>query len=292
MSLVTQSYAAGIDKTVNAMREAAPLVHCMTNTVVQNVTANVLLAAGQAPAMVDHPGEAATFAQIASGVLINTGTVAPHQVESMPLAAEAAVKAGVPWVLDPVAIGALEVRTSLAHRLLELAPTAIRGNASEISALAGLGAGGRGVDATDSVDDALPAAASLAERTGAVVAVSGKRDLIVWDREGDIRALWLESGHDLMPRVIGTGCALGATMAGYVSIAPALESLFSDATFAPVDAKALAVLSAHAHVGAAGQLAGERASRPGSFAVAWIDALDELSGADIAASVRVTEASA
>lgn len=148
------------------------------------------------------------------------------------------------------------------------------------------------MDATDSVDDALPAAASLAERTGAVVAVSGKRDLIVWDRDGEIRALWLESGHDLMPRVIGTGCALGATMAGYASIAPALESLFSDATFAPVDAKALAVLSAHAHFGAAGQLAGERAGHPGSFAVAWIDALDELSGADIAARVRVTEASA
>ncbi len=62
----------------------------------------------------------------------------------MRAAVEHARQAGKPWTLDPVAVGALTVRTAFCHELLALQPAAIRGNASEILALAGMSAGGRG----------------------------------------------------------------------------------------------------------------------------------------------------
>nr|WP_277873005.1 hydroxyethylthiazole kinase [Raineyella fluvialis] len=124
-------------------RAAAPLVHCLTNVVVTNFTANVVLASGGAPAMVDNPQEAAEFAAIASGVLVNVGTPQQHTVEAMRLAAASAHEHGVPWVLDPVAAGGIGWRTGVAIELLEHRPTIVRGNASEILGLLG-GAGGKG----------------------------------------------------------------------------------------------------------------------------------------------------
>ena len=86
-----------------ALRAEAPLVQCLTNIVVANWTANVLLAAGAAPAMVDNAAEASLFAGIAGGVLINTGTPYLETADAMRAAASAATAAGRPWVLDPVA---------------------------------------------------------------------------------------------------------------------------------------------------------------------------------------------
>ena len=121
------------------VRSNGPLVQCITNNVVANFTANALLALGAAPAMVDITGEAGPFASVADGVLINLGTPAAEQREAMREAAARAHRAGTPWVLDPVAIGALPVRTDVAIDLVRSRPPAVRGNASEILALAGAG---------------------------------------------------------------------------------------------------------------------------------------------------------
>ncbi len=116
----------------------------MTNDVVQTFTANVLLAVGASPAMVIDPREAAQFAAIADALLINVGTLTEDRAVAMRAAVEHARQAGKPWTLDPVAVGALTVRTAFCHELLALQPATIRGNASEILALAGMSAGGRG----------------------------------------------------------------------------------------------------------------------------------------------------
>ncbi|MGP9694610.1 hydroxyethylthiazole kinase [Brachybacterium sp. AOP25-B2-12] len=258
-------------------RGTSPLVQCLTNTVVQQVTANALLAAGAAPAMVDHPDEVEAFAAVAQGVLVNLGTVAPHQVTAMPRAAAAARAADVPWVLDPVAVGALPVRTPLAHALVALAPAAVRGNASEILALAGAGAGGRGVDSAEGSEDAVTAARELAARTGGVVAVSGVRDLVVSAE----RATWIAGGDPLLTRVTGTGCALGALTAALLAVARTEE--------VSGDLDHDAVVAAHALVAAAGSRAAIDSAGPGSFAVAWLDALGTLDAADVAAAVDLEE---
>lgn len=288
---------AHLGAQLDQLRSSGPLVHCLTNTVVQNHTANTLLAAGAAPAMVDHPGEAAAFAAAASGVIINVGTVAPHQVESMPIAACAARDAAIPWVLDPVAVGFLPVRTELATTLLTLGPTAIRGNASEISALAGTGTGGRGVDSADSSEDALEPATALVERTGAVVAVSGPRDLIVWREGGEansgtgIRSVFIAGGHPVMQQVVGTGCALGALTAAYLGAARSAPSgsQTADSRTAGAEpaASAFAVATAHAHAKAAGSIAARVSTAPGSFAAAWLDALATLTPEQLAQEITL-----
>ncbi|MEE1621432.1 hydroxyethylthiazole kinase [Zafaria sp. Z1313] len=246
---------AGAPGTVlERLRSATPLVQCLTNAVVTNFTANVLLAAGAAPAMVDVPGEAGDFARIASAVLVNLGTPHREQREAMMEAARAAHEYGTPWVLDPVAVGPLALRTDFAHLLLELNPAVIRGNASEIMALAGSGAGGRGVDSTDAVEAALPAARALSERTGAVVAVSGPVDLVT----GPGGTLHVHGGSELLTRVTGGGCALGALVAACVAS-------HGD----PLQATA----AAHAWYSAAAEDAAATAGGPGTFAPAFLDAL-------------------
>ncbi|MGC0065900.1 hydroxyethylthiazole kinase, partial [Enterobacter asburiae] len=128
-------------RVLHHFRTRSPLTHCMTNDVVQTFTANVLLALGASPAMVIEAEEAEQFAGIADALLINVGTLTSPRAQAMRRAIESAVAAGKPWTLDPVAAGALTFRTRFCHQILALKPAAIRGNASEILALAGMSAG-------------------------------------------------------------------------------------------------------------------------------------------------------
>ncbi len=245
---------AGIVADLARLRERAPLTHCLTNAVVQNVTANALLAVGAAPAMVPAVEEAGLFAQVADALLVNVGTLTAPDADAMRAAVAAAGEAGTPWVLDPVAVGALPLRTALARELAEWRPAIVRGNASEVLALAGAEGGGRGVDSTASADQAVAAASELALRSGAVVAVSGAIDHIT-----DGRALvTVPGGHVLLTRVTGAGCMLGALMAAFCAVSAT-----------PLDA----AVAASAVFAAAAQRAAEHARGPGSFAVALLDEL-------------------
>lgn len=257
---------------LGVLREAPPLTHCITNAVVTGFTANVLLALGAAPAMVDIVDEAGMFAGVASGMLINLGTPTPEQRAASLEAVAGAGESGTPWVLDPVAIGVLPVRTALAHQLVQQRPTAIRGNASEILALAGLSSGGRGVDTTDSTDSAAEAASALARTTGGVVAVSGPIDLVT---DGE-RVVRLANGHELLTRVTGGGCALGAVMAAFLGAARASGH---DALTAVASASLVYTIAA--------ERAAAASAGPGSFAVALLDALAAVGADDIRAGARV-----
>jgi len=183
----------------------SPLVHCMTNDVVQTFTANVLLAIGASPAMVIDPGEASQFAAIADALLINVGTLTVERAEAMRAAAHSATQAGKPWTLDPVAVGALTLRTEFCLELLALQPAAVRGNASEIMALAGMSGGGRGVDTTDTAAAALPAAQALARQLNTVVAVTGEVDYVT---DGQ-RIRMVTGGDPLMTRVAAAAAMPG-----------------------------------------------------------------------------------
>ena len=239
---------------LTALREQAPLTHCLTNIVASGFTANVLLAIGASPAMVIAEQEAGEFAAMAAGVLINVGTVTDSAARAMEAAAAAAAAAGTPWVLDPVAIGALAYRRNIATGLLAHAPTVIRGNASEILTLAGVDGGGKGVDSTARSIDSLAAARALAGWSGAVVAVSGAIDYIT---DGD-EVIEIAGGDAMMTRVTGVGCALGAVMAAFLGAgcAPLRAATAASAVFAR-----------------AGELAIAQARGPGSFAAAFLDEL-------------------
>ncbi|MGE9549626.1 hydroxyethylthiazole kinase [Erwinia amylovora] len=240
--------------SLTLFRHTAPLVHCLTNEVVQTFTANVLLALGASPAMVIEPQEAAEFSAIADGVLINVGTLTAARSEAMLIAVTAANKAGHPWTLDPVAVGALTFRTDFCQRLLEHRPAAIRGNASEIMALARQAVAGRGVDSLHSSAAALEAARLLAQTCGAIVAVTGEVDYVT---DGQ-RLLEIHGGSALMTRVVGTGCALSAVVAGFSAL--------------PGD-RLMHVASACRVMSLAGERAASAAAGPGSFQPLFLDEL-------------------
>lgn len=273
------------------VRTTTPLIQCITNTVVQQFTANVLLAIGASPAMLDHEADSGQFASIASGININFGTASSHQFLAADASIEVANAAGTPWVLDPVSVGGVEYRTSRIRAAAAQHPTAVRGNASEVAALAGMGLGGRGVDATDAVDDVITAASALSATTGGVVAISGEVDAIVLaepgaaprDDAGTATVVRVHGGHGLMPLVIGTGCSLGAVTAAYLAAAKAAGLPITGPTGLE------AVVAAHAHFAAAGLKAGQVAQAPGSFAVAFLDALYSVTDAELAA-VEITAA--
>lgn len=258
--LLSRAHAAHV---LQQFRSRSPLVHCMTNDVVQTFTANVLLALGASPAMVIDAEEAAQFSAIADALLINVGTLTAERANAMLAAIHSANSSSKPWTLDPVAVGALELRSQFCRDILTLRPAAIRGNASEILALAGMSAGGRGVDTTDSAIAALPAAQALARQTQAVVAVTGEVDYIT---DGQ-RTLAVQGGDVLMTRVVGTGCALSAVVAASCAL--------------PGD-RLTSVASACYFMAQAGSLATTASRGPGSFTPAFLDALYALEGGQLA----------
>ena len=239
------------------LRAANPLVHILTNEVVQEITANVLLATGASPAMIVAEQEAGAFAAISGAVLVNVGTLYPARLAAMELAVAAANEACVPWTLDPVAVGALDYRRRFCVELLSHKPTAIRGNASEIMALAGIANGGRGVDTTDAAANAIPAAQTLARETGAIVVVTGEMDYVT---DGH-RIVGIHGGDPLMTKVVGTGCALSAVVAACCALpGDTLEN----------------VASACHWMKQAGERAVARSEGPGSFVPHFLDALWQL----------------
>ncbi len=252
-----------------ALRDRAPLVHAVTNYVTAGFTANVLLAAGASAAMVDNEDEAPLFAGVADAVLINLGTPQPQLREVYLTTASAAAAAGTPWVLDPIAAGGLPWRGALARELLEHRPAAVRGNASEIIGLYrltgldtdGRNGSGRGVDSSDDPADAVDAARGLLAYSTAVSA-SGAIDHIA--HEGGLATV--HGGSVLMTKVTGTGCSLGALVAAYC---------------AAVDDHGVATVAAHTHATVAADIAAETATAPGSFAVAYLDALHAVTPDDI-----------
>ena len=244
-------FTSRVAEAVTAMRKANPVTQCLTNIVVTNFTANVLLAAGASPAMVDNAQESGIFAQVAGGVLVNSGTPYPETAEAMK---QAAGTAAGKWVLDPVAC-TLPWRSQIVRDCLAAShPAIIRGNASEILALHGTGEGARGTDAVDTTEAALPAARELARANECVVAVSGPVDRIT----DGTRVVTVTAGHEWMTLVTGVGCSLGAPIAG-------LAAAQSDRLVAATAATAMMCVAA--------ERAARRTVAPGSFAIALIDEL-------------------
>ena len=246
--------SAQLAHSLQLLRQQAPLVHCMTNDVVQTFTANVLLAMQASPAMVIDPEEAAQFAGFADAVLINVGTLTCDRRDAMLAAVQAAQAAGTPWTLDPVAVGALSLRTAFCQQLLSLQPAAIRGNASEILALAHQAIGGRGVDSLHQADAALSAAQQLARDFKTIVAVTGEVDYVT----DGAQTFSIPGGSPLMTRVVGTGCALSAVVAAFTSL--------------PGD-RLQHVAAACRVMSLTGELAARQVAGPGSFVAAFLDTL-------------------
>jgi hydroxyethylthiazole kinase len=253
---------AAVAPVIAAVREHRPLVHCITATVSMGIVADGLLAAGARPMMTETLAEAPVVTTVADALTVNLGTLSTDAMDGIPATVAAAVRDRRPWVLDPTAIGIAPVRTPLARRLLGERPAVVRGNASEVLALAGEGTGGRGADSTAAPASAEEAARRVSARTGGAVAVSGAVDLVLGGLGPDAgRLARVARGTELLTRVTGTGCLLGALTAACTAVAPG-----------PFDA----ALAATTWLDVAGERAAERAEGPGSFRLHLLDALDRV----------------
>ena len=248
------------------LRAQSPLVHCITNYVAMNIAANVVLAAGASPAMVHAPEEMADFTPLCDGVTVNIGTLSAPWLASMKAAAAVANDRQIPWVLDPVAHFISGFRANAAKDLLALRPTILRGNASEIMALAGEAGAGKGADSGDPVEAAEGAATALARELGIVVAVSGETDFVT---DGD-RVTRLVGGSEIMPKITALGCSQTALMGAYAAVGPAFD----------------AAVAAMAHFKSAGSLAAQKANGPGSFQVHFLDALHSVEWSDLQGAIQ------
>ena len=238
------------------LRERHPRVHCITNSVAQAFTANILLAMGAIPSMTIAPQEIADFAARADTLLVNLGTFDSERRAAIEIALKQVSEVGQPWVLDPVLIDVSEPRAAYARTLASRKPKAIRLNAAEFDALSGSAAS----------KDAI---ARFAADTTSIVGITGAVDKI-----GDAqRFLQIENGHPLMHAVTAMGCAASSLVAACLCIE-------KDAFIAT--ASALLAFSV------AGEAAADMSKGPGSFAVAFIDALHNLDGAQLAKRVRVS----
>ncbi len=235
-----------LGKMLENVRTKTPLVHNITNYVTVNDCANILLACGGSPIMADDLDDVKDITKICTALNINIGTIQRDLIPSMLAAGRISNSLNHPVLLDPVGAGASRIRTETSLELIEnIKFTAIRGNISEIKAIA-LGSGGaRGVDAdiTDSVtDETIPSVIKFARdfsvKTGAVIVITGAIDLVVSkDKQFVIR-----NGHPMMSSVTGTGCMLSAMTAAYLGANPGSEA---EACAAAVCAMGLCGESAH-----------------------------------------------
>ncbi|RAI43693.1 hydroxyethylthiazole kinase [Rhodoplanes roseus] len=238
------------------LRARRPRVHCITNTVAQTYTANLLLAAGAVPSMTIAADEVAAFVTGADALVINIGTLDETRRAAIGIAIDAACEHEVPWVLDPVFVDRSPARASFGQALLAMRPAAMRLNQAEFATLSGAAP--------------EPAAiARFARDSQAVIALTGETDLVA----GPERLVAVANGHRWMARITAMGCAGAALVAACRAVEP-------DAWRATVAALVC--------LGVAGERAAVVSAGPGTLATAILDALFDLDREDLHERARVS----
>jgi len=253
-----------------AVRETKPLIHNITNYVVMNYTANALLAMGASPVMAHARNEVEEMVSYAGALVLNIGTLTADWIESMIIAGRKASEKKTPIILDPVGSGATTLRTDSAKKIIEQTNIDVIGNASEILSLRHKDSKTKGVDSLHSVEDAAETAKILAKELKTILAITGPVDLVT---NGD-STLRVSNGHPLMGYVTGTGCTATVTIGAFLAI---------DEN--PVSATATAL----AFFGLAGEVAGEKASAPGSFMIEIVNALYSISPEQLKDGCKIQE---
>lgn len=257
--------------SLKLLKEKAPLVICITNDVVKNFTANGLVALGASPAMSEYPEDLEDLLKYAGGLLINIGTLTDETWKLYQDALKIAEKYNVPAVLDPVACGAGSYRKKVSDDLINnYKLAAIRGNAGEIASLVGINVASKGVDSAgvDNIDEIALAANS---KFNIPVIVTGEVDAIAVNGE----VITIHNGSAMMPKVIGTGCLLGAVVASFIGLEKGQEL------------KSLEIAMLAYNI--AGEIAEKRPNGhlPGTFKVEFMNALYEITDKDIATFKKV-----
>lgn len=256
---------------LDKVRKNNPLIHNITNVVVTNFTANGLLAIGASPVMAYAVEEVAEMAKLAGALVLNIGTLDQKVVDAMIIAGKAANAENVPVILDPVGAGATTFRTKTAQNLLsELNIAVIRGNAAEIANIAGQSWTIKGVDGSIENGNIEELALEVAKKFGAVVAITGKEDVV---SDGEVVHI-VKNGHPLLTKVTGAGCLLTSIIGAFTAV----EKDFLKATTSALAFYGIVAEKAAANIADAG---------PGSFQIELINQLALVSPEDCEKSASI-----
>jgi hydroxyethylthiazole kinase len=268
MATDIEGAAYSIWADLQRIRSTNPLVHNITNSVVQDFTANALLALGASPIMSDAVEETEELVGACRALNINIGTPNPHAIEAMKKAMATARELGKPVALDPVAVGATKLRRKLIEDLLRSGtPTVVRGNLTEISVFAGFEWRGKGVDSGADLQDPGEIVRMAARTLSCCVVGTGRTD---YASDG-VQLFSITNGHPMMTQVTGMGCIATSIVAAFLAVQPV-----------PL----LAAVHAMALVGIAGEWAAERSQTegPGTFQVKFLDSFERLDLGNLASA--------
>jgi len=265
MTLV-ETIAADLD----TIRNSRPLIHSITNFVVMNETANAVLCIGALPIMSHAIEEVEEMVEHAGALVLNIGTLTPNWVRAMELAGKRANQKNIAVVLDPVGAGATTLRTDSSKRLLEnVKVSVIRGNAAEVGTLAGVSSEIRGVESIGTSGSVTELARKAAHVFGCTVAITGVVDVV----SDGTNTAEIANGHELMSKVVGTGCMSDVIVGSFAAVQPD-----------PFTAAAGGLTA----FGAAGEMAAQASGdRPGTFHVELYNALHAITPSDIESRARI-----
>lgn len=217
-----------LKNSLENVRKNNPLTHCITNSVTINDCANAVLAIGGSPIMAEDEEEMEEVVEIADVLVINIGKLSKEQIKAMNVSAAHATKTNTPIVLDPVGAGISQLRNNTIKYLVENNNiTAIRGNISEIKAIANIigllntESAAKGVDVSE--DDVISRdnleingnlVKELAKKLDTVVIASGPLDII---SNGETTIV-LDNGDEMMPLITGSGCMLTSIVGSCVAV--------------------------------------------------------------------------
>ena len=201
--------------SLERIRERTPLIHNITNYVVMNDTANVLLASGASPVMAHAIRKSARWSRYAGALVLNIGTLDDDWVESMLIAGQEANARGVPIVLDPVGAGATGYRTDDGRADLVDRPGRRSSAAMPASWRRSRASEGRSGAST-------PSPPTLRTRppgwspTGRAARPWPAAPSTTWPTQRAVADV--QNGHPLMGRITGSGCMATAMVGAFLAV--------------------------------------------------------------------------
>jgi len=285
----SEDMAKKIIQAVQNVKSEAPLVNCMTNTVTINDCANAILAIGGSPAMGEDAEDVCDIVKIANSLVVNMGKLNEERKKAMFKACNCAREFNKPIIIDPVGVGIVKLRDEIAIELIETYDiTAIRGNMSEIKAIANLlkidemknvtSNFAKGVDVSEkdivseeNLDENCRIVQGLAKQINGVIISSGPIDIISNGKETYIS----KNGDPMMAKITGSGCMLSSLVG----------------TFSGVNDPFIAGIAATTIMGIAGENAGKfvKANQmgTGTFRTRLIDYLSLLNEENISNETKL-----
>lgn len=257
------------------LKEKSPLVHAITHPIAINMVANVILFMGAKAICAAHSQEVGEIVKMVDSLSINLGNITAERMVAIDLAAQAANEKKISLSIDMVGVGASTLRYNFAMDLLgKYHFDLIKGNSSEIRALAKGKSNARGIDvgkadeiSKENIEEIAREVRNLAKKYQTTVLVTGKTDLVVTKDS----FYTVDNGVETLSKITGTGCMVTAMISSFMAVTD------------PVSASLIGLLVM--------EIAAEKADTEGlyTFFVNLMDQIGLISDCEIREKAKVRE---